>query len=332
MPVFGDERQRRGDLPGREAAQLLRRVADEVAVELQHGGGVAQLVEHRAAVDLADRVQPILERRDDTEVAAAAAEGPEQLLVLPLAGGQGPAVGGDDLGREQVVAGQANAASEVADPAAEREPPNAGRGDDAASGGQSVGVGCVVECSPRRSTLSPRRPAFGINLDRLHARQVDHDRVVCGAEAGNAVRAPTHRQVEAALAGEVHRRRYVVAAGAPDDDARSPVDHRVVDPARLLVRGVVGSDGLSPHLVAQLSHRRRCHRCSSLRVVAKTFLLRTELGGNPVGRAGVAATSGRRAPQRLRLAELWEAGRGRGGARPRLGTRREQRAGGSSCS
>ena len=54
VAVFGNERQRRRDLPGREAAELLRGVFDELAVEAQHAGGVLDLEEHRAAVDVLD--------------------------------------------------------------------------------------------------------------------------------------------------------------------------------------------------------------------------------------------------------------------------------------
>ena len=86
MPVLRDERQRRRDLEGREAAELLGRVGDELAVEPQHVAGVLELEEHRAAVDVLDRVQPELERGHDAEVAAAAAERPEQVRVLRLAG------------------------------------------------------------------------------------------------------------------------------------------------------------------------------------------------------------------------------------------------------
>ncbi len=261
MAVLRDERQRWGDLPGREAAELLRRVLDEVAVELQHGGGVVQFVEHRPAVDLADWMQLVLERGGNAEVAPTAANGPEQVLVRLIADAQDPAVSCNDLGREQVVTGQAKAATEVPDPAAEREPPDAGRGDDAPRGGQAVGMGCIVEGPPGRSALGPRRARARINSDGLHARQIDHDCVVGGAEAGDAVRAPTYRKVELALPGEVHRCHDIVGAGTPDDDARSPVDHRVVHPAGLLVGRVLGGDHLPPHLFAQLPHVWRRHRC-----------------------------------------------------------------------
>ena len=174
VAVFGDERQRRRDLPGREAAELLGRVLDELAVEAQHVARVLDLEEHRAAVDVLDRVQAELERRDDAEVPAAAAQRPEEILVLPLrcAATRLP-VGGDDLRRDEVVAREADAARQVADAAAEREPADAGRGDDASGRREAVGVRRVVEVAPRGAALGASCSRFGIDLHVRHPGEVD---------------------------------------------------------------------------------------------------------------------------------------------------------------
>ncbi len=68
-------------------------------------------------------MQLVFERRDDAEVAAAAAQRPEQILVFCLARDEEPAVGRHDVGRDQVVARQAERAREISDPAAERQAP-----------------------------------------------------------------------------------------------------------------------------------------------------------------------------------------------------------------
>ena len=60
----------------------------------------------------------VLEGRHDAEVPAAAAKSPEQVRVLVLVGYFDLTVSGHDLGREQVVDGQAVGAGQVADPAA----------------------------------------------------------------------------------------------------------------------------------------------------------------------------------------------------------------------
>ena len=82
MAVLRDERERRRDLPRREPAELLGSVGDELAEEAQHGAGIVDLEEHRAAVDRLDRMQPELERRDDAEVPATTAKRPEEIGVL----------------------------------------------------------------------------------------------------------------------------------------------------------------------------------------------------------------------------------------------------------
>ncbi len=80
----------------------------------------------------AERVELELERRDDPEVAAAAAQTPEQVGVLLLARDHELAVGGDDVTRAQVVDREAELAHQVADATAERQPRDAGVADDPA--------------------------------------------------------------------------------------------------------------------------------------------------------------------------------------------------------
>ena len=93
-------------------------VADGVAVPAQHVAGVLQLEEHRAAVDQIQRVQRELQRRHDPEVAAAAADRPEEVGMLALARDHRLAVSGDDVGRDQVVQGEPVTTSQIADPSA----------------------------------------------------------------------------------------------------------------------------------------------------------------------------------------------------------------------
>src|SRR5439155_8491880 len=139
-------------------------------------------------------------RGHDAEVAATATEGPEEILVLLLAGHHGPAVGGDDVDREQVVEREAEAAGEVADAAAERESGDARGRNDSAGRGQPEGIGGVIEVAPRAAALGADRLRVRVDADALHRRHVDDDALVVGAEAGNAVAAATDGQVESVLA------------------------------------------------------------------------------------------------------------------------------------
>ena len=80
-------------------------------------------VEDRPCIDhRPEGMQVELELRDDAEVAAAAAQPPEQLRVLGLAGVDEAPIRGDEVSRNQVVARQAELPHRPADAAAEREP------------------------------------------------------------------------------------------------------------------------------------------------------------------------------------------------------------------
>ena len=105
--------------------------------------------EQRAGVDLGpDRMQRQLERRHDPEVAAASAQTPEEVGVLVLARMQEPAVGGDDVGADEVVAGKAVLPHQPADAAAEREARDAGGRDEPAGGGEAELLRLVVDVAP----------------------------------------------------------------------------------------------------------------------------------------------------------------------------------------
>src|SRR5262249_58499895 len=90
-------------------------------------------------------MQAILESRGDAEVAAASAEGPQQLGVLVGARVYDRPVGRDELCPDQVVARQPVLSGQVADAAAEGEARDAGRADDAARRHESEGLGRRVE-------------------------------------------------------------------------------------------------------------------------------------------------------------------------------------------
>ena len=87
--------------------ELVGRVVGNVAIQPRDiGGGVAGPNHQTRRDERADRVEPEHERRRHAEVAAAAVQRPEQVGVLVLAGGDLPAVGGDEIDRDQVVAGE----------------------------------------------------------------------------------------------------------------------------------------------------------------------------------------------------------------------------------
>ena len=85
---------------------MLQLVGGRIGLGDEAGDHVGRRREHeQAPEDRVNPMQPVAQARDDPEVAAAATQRPEQLrLVLGVDAAQ-PAVGGDDLRREEAVDG-----------------------------------------------------------------------------------------------------------------------------------------------------------------------------------------------------------------------------------
>ena len=81
-----------------------------------------------------------LEAGRDAEVAAAAADGPEQIRVRLGVDAQERAVRGHDLSRQQAVDGQAVACAQVADAATQGDAADADRARVPEPGGESMGI------------------------------------------------------------------------------------------------------------------------------------------------------------------------------------------------
>src|SRR6266511_5313649 len=131
--MFGNERKRwRGDERRRDP-ELYGRVTGLFAMEREHLGRLVERPADDAAEhQRADRVEPVLERGDDAEVAAPTAQRPKQLGVGVLAAGEVAAVGRHDFRCDEVVAAESEAAREPAEAAAEGETGDPGCRHDAA--------------------------------------------------------------------------------------------------------------------------------------------------------------------------------------------------------
>src|SRR5947209_15764236 len=104
----------------------------------------------------------------DAEVPPAAAQSPQELCVLVLAGSHDLAICRDDLGADQVVAGETMLTHQPADPASERESGDPRRCDEATRGGEAMGLRLAVELAPRQTALSADRAGLRIDLRALH--------------------------------------------------------------------------------------------------------------------------------------------------------------------
>ena len=186
-------------------------------------------------------MQAVREGGCDAEVAAAAAERPEEVGVGRLGHVEHVAVGVDELDGQQVVGREAVFRHQPAEPAAEREPGDPRRRDHAAGDGEPVLARGGVELRPGEAALCPHRAGVRVDLGALHLGEVDHHRVVGDRAAGHVVASAADGDVEPGRPCEAHAGGHVGCAAAPDDHGRRPVDEAVVHPARRVVAVVSGT-------------------------------------------------------------------------------------------
>jgi hypothetical protein len=187
-------------------------------------------------------VEPVLEPRHDADVAAPAADRPEQVRLVAGVDAPQPAVGRDDVRGEQVVDRQAVLPDEVADPAAGRDPADADGAGVAEADRETVGIGGGRDVDGRRAGLGPGRPRRRVDLDLVHVAEVDDDAAVGSAMAGAAVAAAPDGELEARLAGEIDDGGDVRRVRHADDGGRVAVGEVVEDGPGVVVALVAGTE------------------------------------------------------------------------------------------
>ena len=161
------------------------------------------------------------------------------------------AVGGDEIDGGQVVARPAEPPREVAEAAAERQPGAAGGGDEPEHRGQAVELRLAVHVAEQAAGLGARHAPRRIDPDAAHQRHVEHQPAVADGQSGDVVAAALDRQRQAVLARGVDARDDVGDAETPDDQRRTPIDHRVPDRARLVELRLAGLQDRPPDLRLQ---------------------------------------------------------------------------------
>ena len=130
------------------------------AQDSTNGGGVRRVVDDRRVHDVADLRGLDLDRREDAEVGARAAHGPQQVGLVLGVRAHDPAVGEDDLGGDHVV---------EREPVRAREEPLAAGGDQSADADVAVVAGADREpvrrerggdVAPARTGAEPHEPAL----------------------------------------------------------------------------------------------------------------------------------------------------------------------------
>jgi hypothetical protein len=241
--LLGNERHRRRHHHVGNRRDFLRGGLGRLDEARDHLRGGRQ--DQHPADDLRDLVQPQPEARGDAEVAFAPADRPEEVRLALRARLHNLAIGGDHLGRKQVVDRQPVLPNHEADSARERDPADSDRGGVAQTRGTpplADGVRVLARCQPG---LNPRGVRVGVDIERAHTREIDHDPTFAGSVARTAVAAAADGQLDAALPGEHDDASNIIRAGDPRHRRRAAIDPLEDDLACLVVCGIVWADHLT---------------------------------------------------------------------------------------
>ncbi len=259
MPLGRQERQRRRLAQHRPDRQLVIGLGTDVAERAEQPRRVLGRMHDQPREHLRpDRMQPEPEGRDDAEIAAAAADRPEQVRVLLRARMHDRAVGRHQLGREQVVDRQPVLARDPAEAAAERQPGDPGRRVDARRHGEPVELRLAVDIAERRAGIDLRRRA---RPDR-HAPSASSERsseqraVRDGEARRSGARRPSPRSARPSAARDRPRRgcRRCRARGRPAPAGGRPCRSRPPAPRRSRPRRA-GRPARAPGLAARREPR-----------------------------------------------------------------------------
>ena len=232
-------RQKRG-----VGGELIGRVGGQVSILAQQVEGYRARIQDHSTMDGSELVQAKLERGDDAKVAAATANGPEEIFILRGANRQVIAIGVHEVGGDDIVATEAVLTHEPADTAAERKPADAGGRDDAAGSGKRKLFAFAIECSPGGAALGECGLPAGFDLDLSHKGEVNHHGAVGDGLSGDAMAAAADRGGEAVFASKTNGLNHIGDAGGAHDDGWLAVNHAVPDMARSdVVRIIRGEDG-----------------------------------------------------------------------------------------
>jgi hypothetical protein len=186
--------------------------------------GFREQVNQHARADAGQIVQTVAHGGHDAKVAAAAAaQGPEQLLFMVVAHDDGAAIREDDLCGEQIVEGEAEATDQGTVTAAQGETRHADGAERPRYRHDAEGVGRPENVCGAGASRNPRGPSVGTNCHAVHGAQVDDD-AVAQRPTRPVVAAAPHRQRETTVAGGSKRRLGVFGRPAVDDGARHASD------------------------------------------------------------------------------------------------------------
>ena len=141
-------------------------------------------------------------------------------------------VGGHELDRFDVAGGEAVAASEPADSAAERVADDADVRRGAGQGGKTVGGRRLDHIQPQSAGLHPGDPPRRVDPDPSHGVSPEQLRVRERPERSSVVTGPLRRDAQAPCTGVGDRSDHIVRGLGPDHRRGTLVDGQVRRAAR----------------------------------------------------------------------------------------------------
>lgn len=198
-----------------------------------------------------DLVQEEAEAGDGAEVAATAAQSPEEISVLVRPGPPQLPVGGHDVDLLQVVDGPPKLPAEVTETPSEGEPGDAGERDEAQDGGKAIGLGGAIDVAEKTARADPGARTVGVDVDPAHPRHVHRQPAVGERSSRHIVASTLDRQQDAVGAGEGDRLLHLADRDRLDDEGGAARHHPVPDGRRLFVADLAAPEHPSLELRRQ---------------------------------------------------------------------------------
>ena len=225
-----------------------------VGVEIEYLASLCDRPHDHAGQAVAvEGVQLVLELGHHAEVAAAAAQGPEEVFLIVGTGSAHFTIGRDDLGGAQIVDRQAMFAVQASEAAPERVPANPRVRDDARCCDETGLERCRIQRIEQRTATRVRTPGGRVDAYAIHRRQVDHQPVVTGGLARPAVAAAPNGDEQVALTREVDGVRRVGRRLAAGDQRGALVVHAVPQCSQAVVLRVTGEHHLALKRLAEFA-------------------------------------------------------------------------------
>jgi hypothetical protein len=232
--------------------EVVRCIGNEVRVRAQQCARLREGKNQEPAVHLrGDGVQLKFERRHDAEVAATAAQRPQQIWILAGARRDEAAVRTDHVGCDQTVARQAEAASKAAEAAAEGKAADTRLRDSAHRSCQAECLRRAIELTENDTGLYERGARLWVYTNVVHRREIDEQSTLAGRMTRKAVPSSAHCDQQLMVASESDSTDHIVGIRAARDQCGLAIEGPVPHLARGFVLRVCRQKDLSTETGSQ---------------------------------------------------------------------------------